>query len=117
MAKNIGSERTESLWRLRADVVSTRALLWVAGAGRYGDPTTEVHLYLYDRYWRLARHHERLGHHRRATALRAKAEAHYRCSGHDGPPFEAALAAAPPRPPILTRAVASSRPDDDDDVA
>ena len=68
---------TDSVWKLRADVVSTRALLWIAGAGRNCDPIPDVHLYLYDRYWRLAKHHESAGHARRAAELRRKAQWHW----------------------------------------
>lgn len=75
------SAPNESMWRLRSDVLSTKVLLWVAGAGRSGEPTPEVHRYLYDRYWRLAVEHERKGHRRKAAGCRSKAELHYRLSG------------------------------------
>jgi hypothetical protein len=97
--------QANSVWKLRADLASARALLWVAGAGSRGEPTPEVHLYLYDRYWRLAQHHEHAGHARRAAALRRKAELHYAQSGHDGPPYAAALALPSTRPSVLTSAI------------
>jgi hypothetical protein len=96
--------------------MSTRVLLWVASAGRDGEPTPDVHLYLYDRYWRLAEHHRSAGHVRRAATLHHKAETHYRKAGHDDPPFAAAMALPLPRPRVLTRAVAR-RPDGHDDAA
>ena len=105
MSKRQVRSDSDSAWKLRADLASARALLWVAGAGNRGEPTPEVHLYLYDRYWRLAKHHERAGHGRRAAALRRKAELHWSRSGHDGPPYAAALALPWTRPRVLTWAV------------
>ena len=99
-------EAAQSPWALRADVLSTRVLLWLAGGGRLGEPTPDVHLYLYHRYWRLAEYHARCGHAQRAARSRRKAEEHYQQSGHDGPPFAAAMALAIPRPLLFTRAVA-----------
>ena len=77
----------------------------------------EIHLYLYDRYWRLARYHERRGNRQKARRLRAKAAEHYRHTGHDGPPFAVALAMPVPRPPLFTRAVATRRIPGPDDAA
>jgi hypothetical protein len=77
----------------------------------------EVHLYFYDRYWRLALHHERRGHREKARRLRVKAAEHYAHTGHDGPPFAAALAMPVPRPPLFTRAVAMRRLTPPDDAA
>ena len=77
----------------------------------------EVHLYLYDRYWRLAVHHERQGKLYRAAILRAQAEKHYREAGHDGPPFAAALAMPRPRMFRSVEAVAPLPTRDDDDAA
>jgi hypothetical protein len=113
MARSKGTE-PEPIWRVRADLLSTKALLWVAGAGRGGEPTPDVHLFLYDRYWRLAVHHEQCGHKRRAERFRSKAELHYRLSGHDGPPFAAAMAVARPRGFLHTHAAASPSDDSDD---
>jgi hypothetical protein len=96
---------SDSIWKLRADVVSTRALLWIAGAGRNGDPIPDVHLYLYDRYWRLAKHHEAAGHGRRAAQLRSRAVWHWRQAGNDGPPFAAAMAMPRPESSSFTRAL------------
>lgn len=104
-------------WGLRADLITIRSLLWLAQARRGGEFQPEVHLYLYDRYWRLAEHYERRGNKRKALRLRIKAEAHYRQSGHDGPPFAAAIAMPVPRPPLFTRAVATDPARNPDDVA
>ena len=102
-------------WRCRADLVTTLPLLWVASRGGLREPPPAVHLFLWDRYVRLAEHHSRRGHRRTAMRLHRKAEAHYRRSGHRGPPFAAALAMPVPRPPMFTWAVAatSMRPPDD----
>jgi hypothetical protein len=97
-------------WQLRSDLIVTHVLLWVAGAGRLGEPVPGVHLYLYDRYSRLAQYHQRRGHPKRASRLFAKADKHYRRSGYTGPPpFAAAMAMPRPRPPIFTLAVARKR--------
>jgi hypothetical protein len=96
-------------WGLRTDLIVTHALLWLAGARRGGEPKPEVHLYLHDRYSRLAEHYDRRGNGEKAARLRVKAEAHYRRSGHTGPPFAAAMAMSRPRPPFFTRAVAEDR--------
>ena len=72
-------------WGLRSDLIITNAILWVAGAGRLGEPKPEVHLYLYDRYSRLAGYYERRGNRTRASRLRIKAEAHYRQLWSYGP--------------------------------
>jgi hypothetical protein len=117
MAQSRVTTESESAWRLRAELLSTRALLWVAGAGRWGEAKPEVHLYLYDRYWRLAMHYERQGRLSRAAVLRAKAEHHYRESGHDGPPFAAALAMPRPKMFRSVEAVSQSPGSDDNDAA
>ncbi len=110
----------EGPWGLRGDLIITNAMLWVAGAGRVGEPRPEVHLYLYDRYWRLADYYERRGNRKKASRLRNKAEAHYKQSGDTGPPFAAAMAMPRPRSPFFTWAVAKGwgrRDPDDDDAA
>lgn len=92
----------EGAWGLRGDLFITNALLWVAGAGRVGEPTPEVHLYLYDRYSRLAEHYDRRGYKKKALRLRAKVEAHYSRSAHTGHHLL-------PRWPCLARDHLSSR--------
>src|SRR5436190_22676489 len=107
----------ESPWRLRADLVSARVLLWVAGAGRRGEPTPEVHLYLFHRYWHLADHYAHHGKMRKARRLRAKATAHFERGGGGGPPFAAALAMPRPMRPTFTDAVSKRRLPRGDDAA
>src|SRR5262249_45194585 len=111
------SESKDRPWRLRADLLTTHGLLWVTRAGRGYELKPEVHLYFYDRYWRLAQYHERRGAKKKAIRLRAKAEAHYRRSGHDGPPFAAALAMPVPRPSLFTSAMATRSTDHPNDAA
>ena len=117
MAKIDSGRDGDSVWWLRADLLSTKGLLWIAGAGRSGEPRPEVHLYLYDRYWRLAVVTERKGRLSKAAAFREKAIKHFRLSGHDGPPFAAALAL--PRPGVfaVTWAVGRRRDAGDDEAA
>jgi len=90
-------------------------LLWVATAGRKRPLKPEVHLFFYDRYWRLSQHCERQGRDRRARRLLRKAMHHFELSGFDGPPFAAALAMPLPRPGL--RGWAASQPGDSNDAA
>ena len=117
MKSNSVSHTIEGPWRLRSDLIITNAMLWVAGAGRVGEPKPEVHLYLYDRYWRLAEYYEHNGNRKRAARLRNKAEAHYKRSGDTGPPFAAAIAMPRPRPPFFTWAVGKRDQSNPDDAA
>ena len=55
-------------WGLRGDLVVTNVLLWVVSVRGTGEPKPEVHLYLYERYWRLAEYYERRGRGRRLGA-------------------------------------------------
>lgn len=112
-----GPESKNEPWRLRADLLTMQGLLLIVRARRVGQLRPEVHLYLYDRYWRLADYYERRGKRQRASRLRAKAAAHFGQTGHDGPPFAAALAMPVPRPPMSTWAVATRRLRDPDDAA
>jgi len=78
----------------------------------------DVHLYLWDRYSRLAAYYQRRGNRRKASRLHAKAAAHFKGSGHTGPPFAAAMAMPRPRPPFFTQATGRQRDDrSPDDVA
>ena len=97
-------------WGLRSDLVVTNALLWVVSVRRAGEPKPEVHLYLYDRYWRLAEYYRGHGNRKKAARLYEKAEAHYRRSGRPGPPFAAAMAMPRPRSPFFTWAVGNREP-------
>jgi hypothetical protein len=106
---------TDSLWSLRFDLVSANLLVWVASSGRDAELRPETHLYLFDRYSRLAELQRLRGREARARILRAKAEEHYRAGGGDGPPYEAAMGMPRPRDWIVTDARSDRvlRPPDD----
>jgi hypothetical protein len=69
-----------------------------------------VHLFLADRYGRLAKHHHRLGHEERARVLDRKAETHFRLGGGIEPSPAAAMAL--PRPASRVESVVACPPDD-----
>lgn len=103
-------------WRLRYELLSTHVLLKLAQAASGGGaPRPEVHLFLADRYERLAHYHRRRGAAGRARELAAKAEWHYHESGLDDPPRAAAMAMPRPRPHVFTdaRGRPLRRPPDD----
>jgi hypothetical protein len=107
-------ETEPSLWQLRWDLVSTRVLVWLVHPTEDRVLRPEVHLFLADRYGRLARQHARLGHTRRASELDQKAESHFRLGGGIEPPPAVSMAMALPRPRVLVDAVARIRPHPDD---
>jgi hypothetical protein len=100
----VQTQQHPSLWRLRYDVLSTRVLLFIANADQVGTPRPEVHVFLADRYERLANHYERKGARGRAQRLAAKARWHWSQGGFDDFPRAAAMAMPVPRPPIFTDA-------------
>ena len=104
-------------WGLRSDLVVTNALLWVVSVRRAGEPKPEVHLYLYDRYWRLAEYYKGRGKRKKAARLYDKAEAHYSLAGRPGPPFAAAMAMPRPHSPFFTWAVGNRERRDPNDAA
>jgi len=95
----------DSVWLLRFDVVWVLALLNLASASRKGEPTPEVHLFLSDRYWRLAEYHSNKRAVQRAKRLRAKAEYHLRLGGWDPLPPAVAMAMPVPSRPTFTEAI------------
>lgn len=101
--------RADSLWSLRFDVLWVKVLVSLVSIGREVELRSDAHLYLFDRYSRLARVHDRQGHKAKARALRAKADAHYEASGGDGPPYAAAMAMPRPRRWIVTDARSNRR--------
>lgn len=106
----------ESILKLHADVAWVLALLWIAKAGRSGEPQPQVHYYLGDRYWRLSERYKTRGSIRKAHLLRAKAELHLRAGGWDPLPPAAAMAMPIPRRPTFTEAIGwriDSRPPKD----
>jgi hypothetical protein len=97
---------TLSPWRLRCEIVFVAGLARLVFIGREVQLSPDFHMFLYDRYWRLAKWHEARGRARRSQALKARALRHWEETGSDGPPFAAALAMPVPLPPIFTWAVA-----------
>jgi hypothetical protein len=93
-----------SAWRLRYDVLSVRLMLLLVGRVSQEDLKPEVHLYLGDRYERLADHHARRGLSSRAIRLDDKARWHYAQAGFDDFPRATAMAMPVPRPRIFTDA-------------
>jgi len=77
--------------RLRLDLAWAKGLLWLVSSGRFATPKPEAHRFMFDRYWRLADHHERNGAARRAARLRTLAEYHYRAGGLDDLPLAVAV--------------------------
>ena len=115
---NPGKRQKDSFWLLQIDLLSARALVWVASVGRDADLTPEAHIYFFDRYRRLADYHRAHGRVARANRLQARANEHYRAGGGDaGPPYAAAMAMPRPKRLIHVDAVSRHRFDDPDDAA
>lgn len=113
-----GKQQVDSLWLLWLDLLSARALVWIANVGRDADLTPAAHIYFFDRYRRLARYHLAHGRLGKARRLQAKADEHYQAGGGPGgPPYAAAMAMPRPRRFIQTHAVSSSKLDGPDDAA
>ncbi len=93
-----------SAWRLRYEVWSVRAILLLVGGVRHVELNPEVHLYLGERYERLADHLARRGARARASQLGVKAQWHYAQAGFDDFPRAAAMAMPVPRPRMFTEA-------------
>ena len=106
----------DSIWRLRLDLASAKALMLVGSSHPEEDIDPNVHLFFYDRYWRLASLHEKAGRTRRAAVLRARAE-HHLGFCHGGPPYAAAMAAPAPRPSMRTLAFGRAASDNSDDAS
>jgi hypothetical protein len=112
--------KSESPWKLRLDLLSSRLLLWIAGAGRIGDPTPGAHRYLADRYARWSIYCRSKRDEAAARRLWNKAEFHFRLAGPDfefDPDNEPLAIAMPiPKRPSFTDVVARQRvpspPDD-----
>ena len=107
-----------SIWshaRIVFDIASMKVFVWVLGRlfTWTVDPNGGIldsHLFFYDRYSDLARHHRLKGRAVKADRLAAIAEAYYRAAPDDDDEPEAAAIAMPvPRPPINTNAVSTTR--------
>ena len=57
------------MFGLAVDVLSAKALVWIASVGRDAELTRDAHLYFADRYSRLARIHRARGRTARAASL------------------------------------------------
>ena len=106
-----------SAWQLRADLAWAQGLLWVASAGRGGEPKRDVHLYLADRYGRLSDYYAQRGQAQKAHRFNLKSEWHYRAAGPDEPPRAVAVALPIPERPNVTDAVGHDSSSGSDDVA
>jgi hypothetical protein len=95
----------ESIALLRTDLLTAKALVWLASVGRDVDLTPEAHIYFFDRYRRLAEYHGRRGREAKARRLLAKAAEHYRIGGGDGPPYAAAMGMPRPTRWLVTEAI------------
>lgn len=76
----MSARRSVSVWRLRSDLAWARVLLWFAGAGRAGKPKRDVHLFLADRYGRLAERYAERGALRKADRLKRQFDFHHRAA-------------------------------------
>jgi len=100
------SSPPQSHWALVVDLVSAKVLVWAASVGRTVDLKPEAHIYFFDRYSRLAKHHRDRGRVEKARRLQMKADEHYRAGGgFDGPPYAAAMGMSRPRRFVRTDAV------------
>lgn len=104
--------KADSIWTLQVDLLSARALVWIAAVGREAELSREAHQYFSDRYQRLAGCYRRRGRLQAAAKAEAMAKDH---GGDDGPPFEAAMAM--PRPSHWIRTWAVGGRNDPDDAA
>jgi hypothetical protein len=109
MVGDVGHGR-DSVWTLKADLLSARLLVWIASVGRDADLTADAHAYFHDRYSRLARCLRRRGRLRAAREAEANARRH---RPPDGPPHAAAMAMPRPARWVRTWAVADSHDPDD----
>jgi hypothetical protein len=108
----------DTLSSLSVDLLSAKALVWIASVGRDAELTPEAHIYFFDRYRRLAQYHRARGRVAKAKRFQAKAYEHHRAGGGtDGPPYAAAMAMPRSSQFIRTDAVSQSRIDGSDDAA
>ena len=102
-------------WRLRTDLAWAHGLLWIARTGRGGEPKRDVHLFMADRYGRLADHYSSRGLTEKARRLSLKSKWHYSAAGPDLPPRAVAMALpVPGNPPVD---LVSTRDFDGDEIA
>ena len=109
--------QTESIWKLRVDLVSARVLIWAASVGRDAELTPETHFYLANRYDRLSHVYRVRGRHALASRLALRAAEHYRAGGWTGPPYAAAMALPRPRSWVVVNALSHRRAGEPGNVA
>ena len=102
------NDERDSIPALRLDLMTAKALVWVASVGRDAELTSEAHIYFFDRYRRLAECHRRRGHTARARRLQAIADEHFALGGGDGPPYAAAMSMPRPAQWVTTDAISRS---------
>ena len=107
----------DSWWSLAGDLLSARALVWLASVGQDADLTPEGHRFFVDRYRRFATYHRKRGHLAKASHYDAKADEHARALGGDEPPYAAAMAMPRPQRFVRVNAVSRSCPGGYDDAA
>lgn len=96
----------ESALKLRYDLLSARALIWLARRATQSDElTTDARIYMFDRYSRLAQHQRHHGRAAAAERLESQARQYAPHGGEDGPPFAAAMGMSRPRQWVLTDAL------------
>jgi hypothetical protein len=110
-------QQGDSYGPLLADLLTAKALVWVATVGRDHELTVDAHLFFFDRYRRLADYHRSHGRVRKADHLQRTAERHRQAAGADGPPYAAAMAMPRPRRFVQTHAVSHNRLDGPDEAA
>jgi hypothetical protein len=97
-------QRIQSLWQPLYDLAWLRLLLWVAGAGKIGEPRPEVHACLAKIYYQLSDSCEVRGRTTLAQHFRVLARKHDLAGPPPELPPAAAMAQAVPQPPIVTEA-------------
>lgn len=103
-------------WLLSLDLMSAKALVWIASWGKEHELTVEAHRYFHDRYCRLAQHYREQGQPTKAAQYQVEADGHDP-GGGQGPPYAAAMAMPRPARFVQTNAVSESRLDGTDDAA
>jgi hypothetical protein len=97
------------VWRLQADLISARLLIWIGSVGRDGEISAEAHLYLALQYDLLSHHYVKRRRYAKARRFARLAADHYRAGGWDGPPYAAAMAMPIPERWVIVDAVSRRR--------
>ena len=97
------------VWKLQAEILTARLLIWIGRVGRAADASREAHLYLAVHYDLLAHHYVRRCRYVKARRFACLAAEHYRAGGWDGPPYAAAMAMPVPERWVVVNAVSAQR--------